>query len=170
MALATDLQGPFVGQPSRVDDLTLGPRRLDMFRPGTMTFFTSDVELGIFGFISSIYLLQLKPCIMAPGTAHFKGLGYGRLLEGAVLLVPVLKVVRDPSRCGLVPLKRKDVVMVSGLHLIPLLPAPATVSSDHPIGHFFGRVFRIHQGRQMDVFRFSIELDNDLRNVSGLQL
>jgi hypothetical protein len=88
-----------------MDDFPFSPGRLDVFRARAMAFFTSDIELDIFGFVSFINLLQLEPGIMAACTAHFKRFFYSRCLQATIFFVPVLEVVRNPSRGGLVPLK-----------------------------------------------------------------
>jgi hypothetical protein len=47
MALAANLQAPFVLQFSGMDDFPLGPRRLDVLGAGAMAFLASNIELDI---------------------------------------------------------------------------------------------------------------------------
>lgn len=52
MALAANLEAPFVLQFSRMDNFTLRLWRLDVFGGRAMAFFTSNIEFDIFGFVS----------------------------------------------------------------------------------------------------------------------
>jgi hypothetical protein len=79
-----------------MDDFPFSPGRLDVFGGRAMAFFTADIELDIFGFVSFINLLQLEPGIMAACIAHFKRFFYSRCLQATVFFVPVLEVVRNP--------------------------------------------------------------------------
>jgi hypothetical protein len=137
MALTANLHASFVLQFPGMDDSPLGLGGFDMFGAGTMAFFASDIELNIFGFISPFNLFQLEPGIMAARTAHFKGFFYRRCLQTAIFFVPVLEVVGNPSRGGLVPLKGEDIMIVPHLDLIALFPAPSPVSPHHSISHLF---------------------------------
>src|SRR4030043_1502812 len=116
-----------------MEDFPFGPGGLDMFGARAMTFFPSDIELDIFGFVSSINLLQLEPGIMTACTAHFKRFFYCGYLQATIFLVPVLGFVRHPSRGSLVPLKGEDIMVVSNLDLVALFPAPSPVSPRHGI-------------------------------------
>jgi hypothetical protein len=133
----------------------------------TVTFFASDIELHIFRFIPSISLLQLESGIVAAGTAHFKGFFWRRFLQATIFFVPVLEVVRNPSRGSLVPLEGEDIVIVPDLDLIALFPSPSPISPHHDISGLFRRVFCIDQGGLMNVSGSILQFDNDLRNVSG---
>jgi hypothetical protein len=127
-----------------VDDLPLGLGSFDMFRARAMTFFAPDIELHIFRFVAFVDLFQFKSGIMTTGTAHFKGLFCRRFLESTILFVPVLEIIRNPPRGGLVPLEGKDKVIVADLDLIALFPSPPPISSHDGISDLFGRVLCIH--------------------------
>jgi hypothetical protein len=124
-----------------MNDFPFGLGRLDVLRARAMAFFTSDVELDIFGFVSSVNLLQHEPGIMAACAAHFKRFFYRRYLQTAIFFVPVLEVVGNPSRGSLVPLKGEDIMVVPDLDLIALFPPPSPICPYHIISDLLGRVF-----------------------------
>jgi hypothetical protein len=72
MALATHLQASFIRQLSGMDDFTFGFWRLNVFRARTVAFFTSNIELDIFGFIPFFNFFQFEAGIVTASTAHFK--------------------------------------------------------------------------------------------------
>jgi hypothetical protein len=106
---------------------------------------------------------------MTASTAHLKGFFYRRRLQTAIFDVPVLEVVRNPSRGSLVPLEREDIVVISDLDLIALFPSPSPISPHHGISGFLRRVFRIYQNGLMNMSGFVLPFNNDLRDVSGFQ-
>src|SRR5271157_753763 len=108
-----------------MDDFPLRLRRVDVFGGWAMAFFTSNIEFDIFGFISSVNLLQFEAGIMATRTAHIKGFLHGRLSETPVHIIPILKIIRNPARGRLVPLEWEDVVPISNLDFVALFPAPS---------------------------------------------
>jgi hypothetical protein len=127
-----------------VNNLSLGPRSFDVFRPRAMAFFTSNIELHIFGFISPIHFFQFEPCVMATRTAHIKRFLHGRLFESSVLVVPILEIIGNPTGSGLVPLDWENVITISNLNLIPLFPTPSPESPRYVVSDLLGKVFCIH--------------------------
>jgi hypothetical protein len=127
-----------------MDDFPFGLWRLDVFGARPMAFLASDIELDVFGFVSSFNLFQFEAGIMAACATHFKGFFNGRYLQASIFFVPVLKVIGDPSRGGLVPLKGEDIMIVPDFDLIPLFPAPSPIGPHHVISDLFRRVFRIY--------------------------
>ena len=57
MALAAHFNASLVRQFSWTNDFSLGLGRLDVLGAWTMAFFTSNIELDIFGFVPSVNLL-----------------------------------------------------------------------------------------------------------------
>jgi hypothetical protein len=127
-----------------MDDFPFGLGRLDVFGARPMAFLASDIELDVFGFVSSFNLFQFEAGIMATCATHFKGFFYGRCLQASIFFVPVLKVVGNPSRGGLVPLKGEDIMIVPNFDLIALFPAPSPISPHDVVSDLLGRVSCIH--------------------------
>ena len=144
VALAAHLQTSFIWQSSGMNDFSLGPGRFGVFGARAMAFFTSNIELHIFGFVSPVNLLQLEPRIMAARAAHFEGFLHRRLFKTAIHIVPILQVIRNPAGGRLVPLEWENVMVISNLDLIALFPAPSAVSPHYAINDLFRRVLCIY--------------------------
>jgi hypothetical protein len=127
-----------------MDDFSLGLGRLNVLRARAMAFFTSDIELHIFGFISPVNFLQLEPSIMATCTAHIKGFLYRGFFETPILMIPILQIIGNPPRSRLIPLEWENVMMISNLDLIALFPTPSPKSPRQVIGDLLRKVFCIH--------------------------
>jgi hypothetical protein len=126
MTLATNLQPSLKRELSGVNDVSL-PRTVHMFRSGSVAFLAPRIQFRIFGLESSVGLFQLQARVVAPSTLGFKRVGRVGFLDTAVFVIPVLKVVRDPSGGGLIPLVGQDVMVVPNLHQVTLLSPPTAI-------------------------------------------
>jgi hypothetical protein len=115
-----------------------------VFRARAMAFFTSDIELHIFGFISPVNFLKLEPSIMAACTAHIKGFLYRGFFETPILMIPILQIIGNLPRGRLVPLEWENVMVISNLDLIALFPTPSPISPHYVINDLFRRVHYIY--------------------------